>query len=103
MLLDKPIFIVGAPRSGTTLLYDLMASHKDLAWFSQHDIAETFTIDFLQYLHIRRRIFNIRHWPYAKDGFESRFRTTYETPFEVSYVWNQVIPKVWVNENDVGE
>ena len=28
----KPIFIVGAPRSGTTLLYQILCNHRDLSW-----------------------------------------------------------------------
>ena len=32
-----PIFIVGCGRSGTTLLYDLLCFHPDLAWFSNLD------------------------------------------------------------------
>jgi len=32
----KPIFIIGVPRSGTTLLYRILCKHPDLAWFS-HD------------------------------------------------------------------
>ena len=31
---DRPLFIVGCGRSGTTLLYDMLAAHPDLAWFS---------------------------------------------------------------------
>jgi hypothetical protein len=30
----QPIFIVGCGRSGTTLLYEMLARHRDLAWFS---------------------------------------------------------------------
>jgi hypothetical protein len=30
----KPIFIMGAPRSGTTLLYDILGSHNDLSFFT---------------------------------------------------------------------
>jgi hypothetical protein len=34
--IKKPIFIVGSGRSGTTLLYEIMAWHKDLAWISNY-------------------------------------------------------------------
>lgn len=32
--IDRPLFIVGCGRSGTTLLYDMLAPHPELAWFS---------------------------------------------------------------------
>jgi hypothetical protein len=34
----KPIFIVGVPRSGTTMLYRILCHHSDLAWFSHEDL-----------------------------------------------------------------
>ncbi len=34
----KPIFIVGVPRSGTTILYRTLCLHPDLAWFSHEDL-----------------------------------------------------------------
>jgi hypothetical protein len=33
-LVQKPIFIIGSGRSGTTLLYRLLYGHPDTAWFS---------------------------------------------------------------------
>jgi len=36
--IEKPIFIVGPPRSGTTITYLIMCAHPDLAWFSTYDI-----------------------------------------------------------------
>lgn len=33
-LIKKPIFIIGCPRSGTTILLDLLSSHEDLGWIS---------------------------------------------------------------------
>lgn len=33
-LIDRPIFVVGSGRSGTTLFYNLMAGHRKLGWFS---------------------------------------------------------------------
>lgn len=37
-LIKKPIFIVGPPRSGTTITYSMLCAHPDLAWFSTNDI-----------------------------------------------------------------
>jgi hypothetical protein len=33
---ERPIFFVGAPRSGTTVVFNVFAARPDLAWFSQH-------------------------------------------------------------------
>lgn len=32
----QPIFVVGRGHSGTTILYNMLALHPDLAWFSQY-------------------------------------------------------------------
>ncbi|MBW2123994.1 MAG: sulfotransferase [Deltaproteobacteria bacterium] len=37
--IDRPIFIIGVERSGTTLLYSLLANHPDLYWLSRLDSA----------------------------------------------------------------
>ncbi len=34
MNIKKPIFILGSGRSGTTILYHLLAAHPDVCWFS---------------------------------------------------------------------
>ena len=36
--IEKPIFIIGVPRSGTTLVQAILSVHPDLAWMSQNDI-----------------------------------------------------------------
>ncbi|MCL4287570.1 MAG: sulfotransferase [Thermoleophilia bacterium] len=33
---SRPIFVVGAPRSGTTVIFNTFAARPDLAWFTQH-------------------------------------------------------------------
>jgi hypothetical protein len=33
---DRPIFFVGAPRSGTTIIFEAFSAHEDLAWFSNY-------------------------------------------------------------------
>lgn len=34
----KPLFIIGAGYSGTSILYKMLALHPDLAWFSQYSL-----------------------------------------------------------------
>ena len=34
--MDKPIFLIGCPRSGTTILLRLIAAHEELAWVSRY-------------------------------------------------------------------
>lgn len=34
--LEAPFFVVGCGRSGTTIVYELLCEHPDLAWFSNH-------------------------------------------------------------------
>jgi hypothetical protein len=34
--LKRPIFLVGCGRSGTTIVYELLCEHPDLAWFSNY-------------------------------------------------------------------
>ena len=36
MKFNKPIFILGLSRSGTTILYKLLTSHKDTAYFDNY-------------------------------------------------------------------
>jgi omega-hydroxy-beta-dihydromenaquinone-9 sulfotransferase len=33
---EEPIFFIGMPRSGTTLMFEVFAAHPDLGWFSQY-------------------------------------------------------------------
>ena len=35
-LVDRPVFLVGMPRSGTTLIFEVFAAHHDVAWLSQY-------------------------------------------------------------------
>lgn len=35
--IDRPIFIIGSGRSGTTILYHMLCGHAALAWFSNFD------------------------------------------------------------------
>ena len=32
----KPVFLIGAPRSGTTIIFEVLSVHPDLGWFNNH-------------------------------------------------------------------
>ena len=34
--IEKPIFVIGMPRSGTTILSEAMSVHEDVGWFSNY-------------------------------------------------------------------
>ena len=34
--IEKPIFVIGMPRSGTTILSEVMSAHEDVGWFSNY-------------------------------------------------------------------
>lgn len=36
LTIDRPIFILGNIRSGTTILYNLLSTHGDVCWFSNY-------------------------------------------------------------------
>jgi hypothetical protein len=55
MQIDKPIFIVGSGRSGTSILYELLSIHKHLCWFSTYSDR----IPAFPYITILHRIFDI--------------------------------------------
>lgn len=34
--IDRPVFVLGCGRSGTTVVYDVLSEHEHLAWFSNY-------------------------------------------------------------------
>lgn len=34
--IDRPIFLIGCPRSGTTIIFDALSIHPDVSWFSNY-------------------------------------------------------------------
>lgn len=37
MRIEKPIFIIGSGRSGTTILYELLSMHPEVCWFANYN------------------------------------------------------------------
>jgi len=103
MEIYKPIFIIGIPRSGTTLLYNLMAQHKDLAWFSQNDRSKMFTKEFLKFYKLRKRLYDIRRWSTEEPFDLADYEVLFDVPIEFPNFWNHPIGKGWASEKDVDD
>lgn len=79
-LLNRPIFFIGAPRSGTTIIFESFSSHENLSWFSnwfhKHPTAPIVSLlSRLTFLPISRgakaysRHRLLRHFPYASECY----------------------------------
>lgn len=84
MVIEKPIFIVGSGRSGTTVFYNLLSTHPEVCWFSNYS-SKFATIKPIPFLH---RIFDL---PFlgtlAKQGIISN-RKLYIKPSEASQTYH---------------
>jgi len=69
MTIDRPIFILAPPRSGTSLLYKTLAQHPDLSWFNR---------DFKR----------LPDWPRLA-RFLTTVRNRADVPQEASAFWNR--------------
>ena len=70
---ERPIFILGPPRSGTSLLYKTLAVHPDLAWFN-------------------RNFKRLPEWPRLA-RFLTAVRNRPDVPQESSVVWNRFLTR----------
>ncbi len=85
--MTDPVFILGAPRSGTTLLLDLLSAHEALAWISEHLNREPENLA----LASRNRMYD---WPLAGTFlFERRYAVNrLPMPVEPWTFWEHYLP-----------
>jgi len=102
MEISRPIFIIGVARSGTTLLYYLMAQHRDLAWFSQYDRSKMFSKEFLKFYKLRKRLYDTRTWSH-EEPILAHYDLLFDVPIEFPTFWNHHIGKDWASEKDVDD
>jgi len=93
MKFNKPIFILGLSRSGTTILYKLLTSHKDTAYFDNYSskfYKKPYMFRFIPMLMKYRKIrYNIDR-PRSDEGWVwNRFYGSYEY-LDESHVTEQI-------------
>jgi len=93
--IKKPIFIVGVPRSGTTLFYRLLAQHPDVGWFSKRTVQKFLVPEYFQFMSLRRRIFDMRKIPHPIEAFNDVYFTTAEIALELGFLWDATFPGGW--------
>lgn len=94
MHIDRPIFIVGPGRSGTTLLLKLLAAHGDLAWFSGY----TDRFPSFPQLSLLSRIDS---FPFASS--QVRLSKGWPKPAEANRIWASCFPHFLWPSQDLGE
>jgi len=93
--IKKPIFIIGVPRSGTTVLDGIIGQHPQVGWFSRRTLEKILSKEYLKFVYLRRRIFEMRKYDYPIDDFGPRFFTTVQPPVEVGYLWDEIFSGNW--------
>lgn len=94
MQIDRPIFILGPHRSGTTLLYGMLAKHPDLGYLAR-DNHRFPRYPFLAYLIMRLRradypVQGQKFWDYFWTGPDDRMSVEEATPAVISWYRKRV-------------
>jgi len=94
MKIENAIFIVGVPRSGTTLLYRLLAQHSNLVWFSVEEEKKFLTPEFIKKSDklekIKKNILEKQ-----KNLATNQGKDNIPVPAELSFVYDEVFLKNW--------
>ena len=84
--IDRPIFIVGLPRSGTSMLYNLMCAHEKAAYITNSINACPESICTIEWLRKKLKL-NIRGERFLADSIDTHFGS----PAEPATLWGKWI------------
>lgn len=91
--LERPIIFIGNPRSGTSIISEIVMRHKDLGFPSQHQVryAPKTNINYI------RRIFDNRFWRFFGQKNQlnkvSKINRLVFIPWEGYRMWNLITPE----------
>ena len=76
MDIDRPIFIIGSGRSGTTILYELLSIHPEVCWFANYNDL----IPLFRTFPVFHRVLDL---PLIGDWFKKRLISSKKTRFRI--------------------
>jgi omega-hydroxy-beta-dihydromenaquinone-9 sulfotransferase len=85
---DKPIFIIGCHRSGTSIVYDTMAQHPDLAYFTNASALLPNLPILIHQIGASMGLDQVNQERFFKDGVDY----TATTPCEGIRIWERYAP-----------
>ncbi len=99
MLVNEPIFLIGMGRSGTTVIFEALASHEDLGWFSNYS-NKVFRFPQVCLIH---RFFGILHGEKEQGQKTTIFNRFLPKPSEAYKTWEYLCGSKFRNTflNDV--
>lgn len=102
----QPIFLFGAPRSGTTVVFEALARHEDLGWFSNYNarFPRLWWLDFF----IRFKQWPIfQKIPYGEKNQFKQGRSLYNCllprPNEGYPIWQNLCGTKFINDYLIGQ
>ena len=84
MDIEKPIFFIGMPRSGTTVTFEVFAAHRELGWLSNYSRR----LPQFPYVTVVHRLFGDRRGRKSQDQTISLVRRLLPEPMEDYAIWN---------------
>jgi hypothetical protein len=82
--IEKPIFFIGMPRSGTTVTFEVFAAHRELGWLSNYSRR----LPQFPYVTVVHRLFGDRRGRKSQDQTISFVRRLLPEPMEDYAIWN---------------
>jgi hypothetical protein len=99
---SDPIFLVGMGRSGTTLIFETLAGHPDLAWFSQYlGLAPWLPATALASRLAERP--NLRRWTGPSDNRPGALERLKPGPTEAYAIWKRCCGEKFLFDSLLGQ
>lgn len=98
---DAPVFIIGAPRSGSTILYQLITNYFDISYIS--NFIHIFNSTLLYGFDLNEKYIGNQPHNYFKSKYGKTLQGGWRSPNESSSFWFRYLPKEqhYIGKNEI--